>query len=184
MLLTLVTAAALAAPPSPDDERPTLYGGRLVDSVVVDDVWRGGFHLQIAFGLGGGLDTEGLHHNMEIGGTFRNGITLALLHTFVQNKGLLRDKGGPDLVGGWLAEIKVPIGRPEVVGKFAIGPGGLHDQSNGIQALLGPCVAWGVDLHLPVSRRSGPTIGLTAVHTVVDGVGYHTVSLGVGYTLF
>lgn len=180
MLWALAVGLALGGEPP----KRTLYGDPPVRSVVVDEVRRGGFHFQILFGIGGGPDSEGLHHAMELGGTLKNGLTIALLHTFVQNKGILRDKGGPDLIGGWLVEAKIPIARPEVVGKVAVGPGGLHDQSDGIRAILGPTVAWGVDLHLPVSRRSGPTIGFTVLHTWVEGQGYVTGSVGLGYEVF
>lgn len=182
LLALLVAGTALAAPKPPPPR--TLYGDTPVRSAVVDDVRRGGFHLQIAFGLGGGPDSEGLHHAMELGGTLQNGVTLALLHTFVQNKGILRDKGGPDLIGGWLFEAKVPVARPEIVGKIAVGPGGLHDQSDGIRAIVGLGVAWGLDLHLPVTRRFGPTLEVTVFHAWVEGRGYVTGAVGLGFTLF
>lgn len=177
---TLALASALAAEPIPP--AVPVEGVR---SLVVDDVRRGGFHFQIAFGIGGGPDTEGLFHAMEIGGTLkRSGVTLGMWHTFVQNKGMLDDKGGPDLVGGWLFQAKIPIVRPEFVAKIGVGPGGLHDQSDGIVALWGPAWAYGFDIHLPVSRRSGPTLGFTVLQTVVGGQHHVTASVGLGYTVF
>lgn len=179
--MLLAASLVLAAPPAVE---PEVAGP---PSLLVDEVRRGRFHFQILFGIGGGMDTEGLHHAMEVGGTFRrSGVTLALLHTFVQNKGFLDDKGGPDLVGGWLFECKVPLWRPEIVAKLAVGPGGLHDQSDGIRAIWGATLAYGVDLHLPVTRRLGLTLGLTALHTAVPERGrlYSTLSLGLGFTVF
>lgn len=184
MLTTTLLAIGLAHAAPKEPPARTLYGDPPVRSAVVDEVRRGGFHLQIAFGLGGGPDSEGLHHAMELGGTLRNGLTIALLHTFVQNAGILRDKGGPDLIGGWLLETKIPMGRPEVVGKVALGPGGLHDQSDGIRAIVGLGVAWGVDVHLPVTKRFGPTLEVTVFHTWVQEQAYVTGSLGLGFTLF
>ncbi|MCB9664311.1 MAG: hypothetical protein H6732_09370 [Alphaproteobacteria bacterium] len=183
----LALAAEAPAPPEPAEPTPEVPEVRRKGSLIVDEVQRGRFHFQILFGLGGGEDSEGLHHAMEIGGTFRrNGVTLALLHTFVQNKGFLRDKGGPDLIGGWLFACKVPLWRPEIVAKLAVGPGGLHDQSDGIRAILGVGMAYGLDLHLPFSRRVGLTLGLTGFHTVVPEQGRHyaTMSLGLGFTVF
>ncbi len=185
MVLRCLLLIGLALPLARAEEpKPTLYGNRPVDSAVVKDVRRGGFHFQILFGIGGGPDSEGLHHAMELGGTLNNGVTIALLHTFVQNKGFLRTKDGPDLIGGWLLEAKVPIARPEVVGKIAVGPGGLHDQSDGIKAILGVGVAWGVDFHLPVTKRFGPTLGITVMHAHAQGRSYVTGSVGLGLTVF
>jgi len=158
--------------------------GEPVDSVIVDGVFRGGFHFSITFGIGGGPDSVGLSHTMEIGGTLPNGITIAMLHTFVQNKGIWGDKGGPDLIGGWMLEGKIPLGRPEFVGKFAMGLGGLHDQSDGIRAIPGFGFAYGVDFHLPVTKRTGPTLAFTGLTTFVQGKTYATWSAGLGYTIF
>lgn len=144
---------------------------------------REGFHLQILFGLGGGPENEGLFHAMELGGTLPNGVTLAMLHTFVQNRGILGPERGPDLVGGWLAEVKVPVLFPELEVKFALGLGGLHDQSNGLRAIPGFGWAYGVDLHLPFYRRMGLTLGLTFIHALVPQH-YMTVGVGLGFTVF
>ena len=81
---------------------PTLFG---------DTVNRDGFHFQVAFGWGGGPDSEGLFHAMEIGYTLENGWTLGYLHTFIQNEGFGEMHGGPDLFGGHMFEVKVPISR-------------------------------------------------------------------------
>ncbi len=148
-------------------------------------VHRDGFHFQVMFGVGGGVpNTDGLHHAMEVGGTFKNGFTLALLHTFVQNKGFIGKDKGPDLMGGWMVELKFPVGFPEFELKFAIGLGGLHDQSNGLRAIPGVGWAYGIDFHLPFFRRSGATVGLTFVHSFVGLDHYFTASVGAGYTFF
>lgn len=147
-------------------------------------VERDGFHFQVMFGLGGGPDIDGLHHAMEIGGTLENGWTIALLHTFVQNKGILGPERGPDLMGGWMAELKAPIFFPEIEAKIAFGFGGLHDQSDGIVPMGGVGWAYGVDFHIPVYPTSGITIGFTAVQVIVQERHYFSASLGTGYTWF
>jgi hypothetical protein len=141
-------------------------------------------HLQIVFGVGGGPQNEGLFHAMEIGGTFKNGLTIALLHTFTQNKGIIGPERGPDLVGGWMAEVKMPVLFPEFEMKLAMGLGGLHDQSGPtLRAVAGFGLAYGFDFHLPVFRSSGPTVGVTFIHAWVP-VHYFTAGIGVGYTFF
>ncbi len=164
---------ATSAPVSEAEE--TLFGS---------PVTRGGFHFQVAFGWGGGADVDGLFHAMELGYTFSNGWTAAYLHTFIQSDGFGQARGGPDLIGGHLLALKVPLWVPEVVVKLAVGVGGTHDQSDGIEAHLGMGWAWGVDLHLPVTERSGFTLGLTSLHTALKGHQHWGVALGGGYTFF
>jgi hypothetical protein len=148
-------------------------------------VKRGGFHFQLAFGIGGGPDTEGIFHSMEIGGTLRNGMTLGLIHSFIQNRGVFREKNGPDLIGGWMFLFKVPVIVPEVVYKIAAGPGGIHDQSDGIKAYWGPAWLYGFDFHVPVlGGGSGFTVTLVALHAVALKQHHFGVSLGVGWTWF
>lgn len=147
-------------------------------------VERDGFHFQIAFGLGGGPDNEGLFHAMEVGGTFDNGVTLALLHTFVQNEGIIGRRHGPDLLGGWMAEVKVPLFIPEVELKVALGLGGLHDQSDGIRLIPGVGWFYGVDVHLPWFPTSGPTLGLQAMQVVVEDGHHFAAAASLGYTWF
>lgn len=147
------------------------------------------FHGQILFGIGGGPQNEGIFHAMELGGTFKNGMTLALLHTFVQNKGVIGPERGPDLIGGWMLEFKMPIFAPEFEVKVAAGLGGLHDQSGPtLKAVAGFGWAYGIDFHLPVFTSSGPTIGLTFIHSLVPYPGalvhYFTAGVGAGYTFF
>ncbi len=149
------------------------------------DVRRGGFHFQISFGFGGGPDTEGVFHAMEIGGTLRNGVTLGMIHTFIQNKGIARDKGGPDLIGGWLFEVKAPLGRPELVAKVAFGPGGIHHQEGGrIRAVWGPAWTYGLDVHLAVTGRSGPTLTVAGLHAIAEGQHHVGFAGALGYTVF
>lgn len=174
-MLWLLLSSALAA-------EPKVYDNSLLGR---EEVLRGGFHFQISFGFGGGPDTEGVAHAMEIGGTFTNGTTLGLIHTFIQNKGILRDKGGPDLIGGWMLQAKHPIVYPEVVAKLAIGPGGKHIQGGGkIKAVWGPAWSYGLDFHLPVTGRSGPTFTVQGLHTVVEKTHHVGFSGLVGYTVF
>lgn len=145
---------------------------------------RSGFHFQVAFGIGGGPDTEGLFHAMEIGGTFENGWTVGMIHTFIQNKGMLRDKPGPDLIGGWMALVKAPIIYPEIVGKVAFGPGGTHEQDDGIKANIGFGLFYGVDLHLPFFETSGTTLGLQAMDVWTQGRHHFGAAVSLGYTFF
>ncbi len=146
-------------------------------------VERDGFHFHVSFGLGGGPDNEGLFHAMEIGGTFDNGVVLGLLHTFVQNKDMLGPDRGPDLIGGWMAQVKVPVFAPEFEAKFAAGFGGLHDQSDGIRVVPGFGISYGLDFHLPFFRASGLTLNLTLMHVWVP-THYFSAAAGLGYTFF
>lgn len=147
-------------------------------------VVRRGFHFQVAFGFGGGPDNEGLFHAMEVGGTFDNGLTVGLLHTFVQNKGVIGPERGPDLLGGWMLELKVPLFYPEFDLKLAAGLGGLHDQSDGIRFLPGLGWSYGLDVHLPFFDDSGLTIGFSMIQVVVDGTHYLSAATSLGYTFF
>lgn len=149
---------------------------------------RGGFHLQVGFGIGGGPDTSGLFHTMELGYTLpKSGYTIALLHTFIQSKDMLGDEvGGPDLIGGWMAEFKFPIFYPELVAKVALGMGGTHEQPDD-----GPLVAhpgfgasYGFDLHFPVWQRFGPTLTLAAMNVTAEGQHHFGVGTALGVTLF
>lgn len=187
-MIALLFIAALADeslvvddPPPP---KPYPFAQR--DSIMFKrPVERDGFHFQIMFGVGVGPSIDGVHHAMEIGGTLPgSGVTLALLHTFVQNKDFIGPNRGPDLMGGWMAEVKFPVWIPEIELKFALGLGGLHDQSNGIRVIPGVGWAYGVDFHFPFFRRSGATIGITMVHSWVALDHYFTASIGTGYTFF
>jgi hypothetical protein len=179
LALTLSGASVVAAdasePRYPWASSRSLFFGHVVE--------RSGFHVQVAFGVGGGPENEGLFHAMEVGGTFQNGVTLALLHTFTQNKGIIGPERGPDLIGGWMAEVKAPLFFPEFVVKLAAGLGGLHDQSDGIRAIPGFGLAWGFDVHVPFFRTSGLTVGVTGIHAWVPAH-YFTCGVGLGYTFF
>lgn len=144
-----------------------------------------GFHFQVSFGIGGGPDTVGLFHSMEIGGTLGNGLTIAMLHTFIQNKGMFgTTKGGPDLIGGWMLEAKYPIVYPEIVAKVAFGLGGIHDQSDGIKAHGGPGFAYGIDFSVPTFKDQGVTLTFQGMN--VWGLGQHHfgAAAAIGYTAF
>lgn len=175
----LLAALLCCSPPAGAEEEPppgpSLFG-RPVD--------RGGFHAQILFGLGAGPDVVGLFHTMELGWTFRGGSTLGLIHAFIQNDGVFTTLGGPDLIGGWMLLYKVPVILPELVYKVGLGPGGIHDQSDGITAHWGPAWLYGFDLHFPAFYGSGPTLSLVALHAVALTQHHFGVSLGLGYTFF
>ena len=145
---------------------------------------RDGVHFQIAFGWGLGPDSNGLFHNMEIGGTLPGGWTLAYNHVFIQNKGFAQPEGGPDLVGGHLLIAKVPWTDKWAL-KFGAGPGGIHIQSGGIKADIGLGLTYGVDRHFLVTPYSGMTIGMTGIHAFLsENRHYFGAALSAGYTWF
>lgn len=145
---------------------------------------RSGFHFQLALGWGVGPDSNGLFQNMEIGGTFKNGWTLAYNHVFIQNKGFAQPEGGPDLVGGHLLLLKIPTSDRWVI-KVGAGPGGIHIQDDGIEAEIGLGVTYGADYHILVTPSSGVTLGLTGIHAwISQGRHYFAAALSVGYTWF
>jgi hypothetical protein len=157
------------------NERSLLFG---------TTVERDQLHAQVLVGVGGGPRNEGLFHALELGYTFSSGVTLGLLQTAVQNKGVLGPDRGPDLLGGWLAEVKVPLFFPELEVKVAAGLGGLLDEARPAPLLItGFGWAYGVDLHVPLFASSGATIGVTFLHALVPAH-YFTVGVGVGYTFF
>jgi hypothetical protein len=145
---------------------------------------RGGFHAQVAFGAGGGPSSVGLFHAMELGHTFDNGLTLGVLHSFIQNRGIGGTQGGPDLFGGWMAEVKIPLFVPELVAKAAAGLGVTHQQVDGWSASGGVGWAYGLDFHVPFFERSGMTVGATGLQTVVEGRHDFGAALSLGYTWF
>jgi hypothetical protein len=145
-------------------------------------VERKGFYAQVALGLGGGPNHEGLLGAVELGASFKNGITLGALHVFLQNKNIIGPYRGPDGLVGSLVEVKIPLFRPEIEAKIAAGLGGVLDE---LRPLLIPGfgLAYGVDLHLPIFRASGPTLGVLFFHAFVPAH-YFTVAGCVGYTFF
>jgi hypothetical protein len=179
-----IHTAALAAlmltlgQPSPAGAQDATIFGRAVQ--------RDGLHFQVAFGWGGGTPGGGLFHNMELGGTFANGMTLAYNHVFIQLRGWSQAEGDmPDLIGGHLLQWKIPLLYDDLVLKLALGPGGTHDQSDGITAHWGLGWSYGLDLHLPVWATSGLTLGFTGVHVVTEWDGAHAGwALSLGYTWF
>ena len=149
------------------------------------NVDRSGFHFKIAFGFGGGPDTAGIFHSMELGGTTSTGWTVAYLHTFIQNKGVGADNDGPDLFGGHMLLVKAPLGSPEIVAKLAVGLGGTHDQSDGIKANFGVGWLYGIDFHVPLTTGSGLTLGLDGLQSWDPETGHHFgVAGSTGYTWF
>lgn len=148
-------------------------------------VHRGGFHFQATFGVGGGPDTVGIFHAMEIGYSWEKS-TVALLHTFIQNRGVFGTTvGGPDLIGGWMLEYKRPLFYPDLVWKVAAGLGGTHDQSGEeLKATGGFGMAYGLDLHFPAFKGSGPTLSLQGMNIFSAGKQHFGVGLGLGYTWF
>ena len=175
LILGMLLHAGMAEGAPASTEQKTIFG-RPVD--------RGGFHFQISFGLGGGPDSVGVFHQMELGWTLRSGITVGMIHSFIQNDGVFSNLGGPDLFGGWMLQVKVPVIYQDLVYKIAAGPGGTHDQSDGIRAIWGVSWLYGFDLHFPLFRGSGPTLSLVALHAVVERAHHFGVSLGLGYTFF
>ncbi|MCH2108596.1 MAG: hypothetical protein MK135_04670 [Polyangiaceae bacterium] len=156
---------------------------------------RQGFHFHASLGTGGGPDTVGLYHAMEIGGSWR-GYTFALLHTFLQNKGFYgTEKGGPDEIGGFMLQIQGPIYFDDLVWKFAAGVGGEIDQTDGaFDAIAGFGMHGGVDLHFPIWPRFGPTLSLGLLQVFPKKVGangkirnapYHfAAGVALGVTVF
>jgi hypothetical protein len=147
---------------------------------------RGGLHLLVAFGWGGGPTSHGLLHSMELGHTFRDsGWTLAYNHVFVWSDGLARPEGGSDLFGGHLLVLKLPLGRPDLVAKIGAGLGENVHLSDGFDPFFGFGWTYGVDLHLPLPRTSGLTLTLLAVHaTTVDRGHQVAFAAGLGYCWF
>ncbi len=182
--LGLVSITASAQPNEPLEEPAEAIEDGPLPTLTYRPVLRDGFHFQVAFGMGGGPDSSGVFHAMEIGGTFPNGWTLALLHTFIQNKGVLAEHGGPDLFGGWMPELKIPLGYDDLVAKVAAGPGGIHIQDDGIDAVLGLAWLYGVDFHIPFFPTSGLSLGLQMLHAHVDGKHHMGLSTSLGYTWF
>lgn len=178
----MVGALLLLLSAAPSFEQHTTWTNRSV--LFGTAVERDALHVQVLVGLGGGVRHEGLFHALELGATFHNGLTLAVLQTAVQNRGVLGPDRGPDLIGGWLLELKVPVFFPEFEVKVAAGVGGLIDESRPAPRLV-PGFGWayGVDLHLPIFTSSGPTIGLTFLHALVPAH-YFSVAVGAGYTFF
>lgn len=148
-------------------------------------VRRGGFHFQVGFGVGGGPDTLGIFHTMEIGYSFGKN-TLAMLHTFIQNKNALgTDLGGPDLIGGWMLEYKRTLFYPDLEWKVALGLGGTHEQNDGkIQVHPGFGASYGVDLHFPIWPRFGPTLTLAGMNVTAEGRHHFGAGVALGVTLF
>ena len=173
-LETLICTGIAEGAPS-EKNQDTIFG-RPID--------RGGLHFQISFGLGGGPDTVGVFHQMELGWTLDSGTTVGLIHSFIQNDGVFSNLGGPDLIGGWMLEVKVPVIYQDLIYKIAVGPGGTHDQSDGIHANWGVSWLYGFDLHYPIFQGSGPTLSLVALHAVAENGHHFGVSLGLGYTFF
>jgi hypothetical protein len=158
-------------------KRPTIFG-RPID--------RSGFHFHASLGIGGGTDTAGLYHAMEIGWSFK-GYTFSFLHALLQNKNeLWTDKDGPDEFGGFFAQVQGPIYFDDLVWKFAAGVGGTVDQPDegGFYPHPGFGVHYGVDLHFPIWPQFGPTLSLAAMNVVERGDHTFGVATALGITVF
>ncbi|MCC6876085.1 MAG: hypothetical protein IT378_17385 [Sandaracinaceae bacterium] len=172
ILAALSIAAGAHAQP-----RPGSFYGRPVN--------RDGVHFQVGFGPGADTSGAGLFHVMEFGATFGGGITVGILHTFIQNRGFHNPQGGAHLIGGWMLELAGPLVIPELTVKVAFGLGGEHDQSNDtIRPIGGIGWAYGIDYTFPIDPRHGPTIGLLAFHTVAEGRHNFGMGLMLGWPVF
>lgn len=163
--------------PSHQSIRPTIFGRPIV---------RNGFHFHASLGIGGGPDTAGLFHAMEIGWSF-NGLTVAFLHSIIQNKNeLWTDKDGPDEIGGFYAQVQGPLYFEDLVWKFAAGVGGTVDQPDegGFYPHAGFGLNYGVDLHFPIWPRFGPSASIAAMNIFEGGQQYFGVGGALGITLF
>jgi hypothetical protein len=187
---SLLALALLGAEPKVEEvpltEKEPVYAFSSNRSLIFGHiVYRDGFHFHISFGVGGGPDTSGLFHAAELGWNFGGGFVFGILHTFVQNKGIIGPDSGPDLVGGWMLQVKFPVFFPEFELKVALGFGGLHDQSHGIVAIPGVGWSYGIDFHLPFLRFGGMTLNTTFTHAFLDRGGkYFTAGAGLGWTFF
>lgn len=147
-------------------------------------ILRDGFHFQASFGVGVGPRILGLYHAMEIGWSV-SGYSISLLHTFLQNKGVFGStRGGPDEIGGFMLQLKGPLYFEDLSWKFASGVGGTVDQSDGFHATAGFGVHYGVDVHVPIWQKFGPTLSLDAMNIVEGGHHYFGAGLGLGFTIF
>jgi hypothetical protein len=181
-------ARAVAAPGTSEQDaaaarrrceaRDTLFGRPLKR--------RGRFDL--VFGLGGGNHVGGLYHSMTIGGTFKNEWSLSLMHTFLQNKGFFRPNSGPDLYGGWIPVVHIPLRPRELSLYWGIGPGGYHIQDHGIKLSWGVFYSVGLDFVFPVQRRTGPILRFSLMQAIVpEGRDQRTTfgaNLGLGWAVF
>lgn len=157
--------------------RPTLFGR---------EIHREGFHFHADLGIGGGPDTAGIYHAMEIGWNV-NDYTISFLHSLIQNKNeLWTDKDGPDEIGGFFAQVQGPIYFDDLVWKFAMGVGGTVDQPDegGFYPNPGFGVHYGADLHFPIWPDFGVTLSLSAMNVVERGNHYFGAAGALGITFF
>jgi len=150
------------------------------------EVDRTGVHFQVLFGWGGGPTSNGLLHNMELGGTLPwGGITICYQHAFIYSDGFAKPAGGSDLWGGHFLMVKVPVLTPQVVAKVGFGAGENVDRSDGFDATFGVGGTLGVDVHIPMWDTSGLTFSamVLAAHTPDVGRQFGG-GAGFGYTWF
>jgi hypothetical protein len=146
----------------------------------------------LVFGLGGANHVDGLYHSMTLGGTFKNEWSLSLMHTFLQSKGFFDPdaRRGPDLYGGWIPVVHVPLRPRELSLHFGLGPGGYHVQHDGIKLSWGVFYELGLDLVFPVHRRTGPILRFALMQAIVpnprgdDQVTTFGANLGLGWAVF
>lgn len=147
---------------------------------------REGFHFHASLGIGGGVDTDGIYHAMEIGWSYK-GYTFSFLHSLLQNKNeLWSDKDGPDEFGGFFAQVQGPVYFEDLVWKFAAGVGGTVDQPDegGFYPHPGFGVHYGFDLHFPIWPQFGPTLSLAAMNVIERGNHTFGVAAALGITVF
>lgn len=149
-----------------------------------DAIEREGLHFQIAFGWGGGPTSNGVLHDMELGGTLSNGWTLAYQHVFIWSDGIAKPAGGSDLWGGHHVLLEVPV-HERIVCAMSLGVGENVDMESGFDARFGVGTTVGVEVDFPIWPTSGITLSATALQAITVDVGFQ-IGAGVtaGYTWF
>ena len=155
-----------------------------VDEPETAAVEREGLHFRVAFGWGGGPTSHGLVHDMELGGTIDDGLTLCYQHAFIWSRGLAKPDGGSDLWGGHFLMLKVPL-ADYVVYKAAVGLGENVDMSDGFRPRFGFGMTMGLDVDFPIWPTSGITLGVLVMHVATVDVGQQIgAGATVGYAWF
>jgi hypothetical protein len=171
-LVTAITASASA-----------LVGTARADEPIVP--LRDGIEFQFALGWGAGPTSNGIFHNMEIGGAITDdGWALCYEHAFIWSKDVAKPKGGSDLWGGHFAMLKIPV-LDDVVYKVAAGFGENVDQSDGFEPRFGVGWTMGVDFDLPAWETSGFTITALVLNAWTPDVGFQWgIGSAIAWTLF
>ncbi|MCC6750332.1 MAG: hypothetical protein IT371_21890 [Deltaproteobacteria bacterium] len=147
---------------------------------------RSGFHLHLATGWGAGPSSGGVFHALEVGGTLsRAPLTLGYAHVFVYSDGLTEGPSASDLFGGHFFFAKLRLWVPEVSAKAGLGLGENVDLVDGFRPRFGFGWYYGLELHVPVGRRTAITFGWTGLHAVTVDRGHQVAFVGsVGFSLF